>query len=122
MKMEKNNKFEKRKKGVVDVFRAIFWVGVIQVAYETIFRILYFTNLIKYDVTNWNTLAYIISFVYLGVVFLCVKLAKKGSVYAGVLGIIFGIVEILVAGTLWKFIGIVLLIDSIMYLVHYNKK
>jgi len=120
--MEKNNKFEKRKKGVVDVFRAIFWVGVIQVTYETIFRILYFTNLIKYDVTNWNSLAYIISFVYLGVVFLCVRLAKKGSVYAGVLGIIFGVVEILVAGTLWKFIGAVLLIDSIMYLVHYNKK
>lgn len=119
--MEKN-KFKKRRKSVVDIFNAIFWCGVIEVAGEIIFKILYLTNVLKYDVTEYTLLSYVISFVYLGVMFLCVKLAKKGSIYAGVLGIIVGILEILIAGLIWKFIGALLLLDSIMYLVNYNKK
>ena len=37
--MEKN-KFKKRRKSVVDIFNAIFWFGVIEVAGEIIFKIL----------------------------------------------------------------------------------
>lgn len=119
--MEKN-KFEKRRKGVVEIFNAIFWFGVIGVAGEIILKIFYLTNVLKYDLTEYTIMNYVISFIYLGIMFFCVKLAKKGSIYAGVLGIIFGILEILIAGILWKIIGALLLFDSIMYLVNYNKK
>jgi len=116
-----NNKFESKQKSIVKIFNIIFWCGVIGVAYEIIFKILFLTNIINHDVTEYTLLHYIISFIYLGVMFACVKFAKKGSIYAGILGIIVGILEILVAGLLWEIIGAILIVDSIVYLVNYNK-
>lgn len=118
----KKSKLEKRKKGIIDALSAMLWFGVFYVGGETILKILYLTNVLKYDITEYTLLSYVISFVYLGVMFLCVKLAKKGSMYAGVLGIIIGILNILYSGIIWEIIGALLLIDSIMYLINYNKK
>ncbi len=116
-----NNRFEKRKKGIINILNIMLWAGIIGLAGQIFFKILYLLNLIKYDLTDYTLVGYIISIIYVVFMFFSVNLAKKGSMAAGIIGIVMGIMEILLGGLIWKIFGALLVIDSIIYLIYYNK-
>lgn len=64
--------------------------------------------------------SYILRFTALGIYYIVLRLAKKDAKVVGVIGIAYGLFEILLGGWFWKFIGVLLLFNSIMYLVHYK--
>ncbi len=101
--MEKNE-FEKRRKGVEKLFDILFWFQL---------------GKIETDVYSYEVLA--VNAGLLVLLFIATRLAKKGHIAAGILGIIVGIVEIIAGGIGGVIIGVLLLIDSIMFLVNYKK-
>lgn len=111
--------FEKRRKGVELIFDIIFWVNLITLIGAVIFKVLYLLKVASADIiTISNLVVYLIISLFM---FFAAKLAHNGNVFAGILGILVAILEIIFAGILWKVVGVLLLIDSIMYLVNYKK-
>ncbi|MBQ1551051.1 MAG: hypothetical protein IIZ67_03020 [Bacilli bacterium] len=116
--MEKNE-FEKRRKGVEKLFDILFWFQLVLLVLAIVLKVLYLLGKVEIDVYSYTTLA--INAGLLVFLFIATRLAKKGHIAAGIIGIIVGIVEIIAGGTVGVIIGLLLLIDSIMFLVNYNK-
>lgn len=115
-----NKKFEKRRKGVEIIFDIIFWFNLISLIVSIAFKIFYLTGKASVDTITYQELA--INVVTVIFIFVCSRLAHKGNIAAGIIGVIIAILEIMLAGILWKLIGVLLLIDSIMYLINYKKQ
>ena len=118
--MEKSEKFEKRRKSVETIFDIIFIFQVLGLIISIVFKVLFITGIASVDVSP--VLGIVIDAVFAAFTFLCARLAHHGHIAAGIIGIIVALSEIILAGILWKIVGILLLIDSILYLVNYSKK
>lgn len=119
LKMENKN-FEKRKKGIIITFNVIFWLSLANFVLQILIAIFGSLAIGKIDLSNYvDLLSYTITTIFM---FTSIKLARNGSIGAGIIGVTIAIIEILFAGVVWKIIGILLLIDSIIYLIEYNKK
>jgi len=111
--------FEKRRKGVELIFDIIFWVNLLTLIGAIIFKVLYLLKIASVDIISISDLVvYLITAL---VLFFAARMAHNGNVLAGILGIFVAALEIIFAGLLWKIVGILLLIDSVMYLVNYKK-
>lgn len=117
--MEKND-FEKRRKGVETLFDVIFWFQLIGLIIAIVLKILYKTGTINTDLYSYKVLA--INFGFLVFLFFATRLAKKGHIAAGIIGLIVGIGELISGGLTGTILGILLIIDSILFLVNYKKK
>ena len=115
----KNKKFEKRRKGVETLFDVIFWFYLIETVGLILFKIFYVTGLASVDV--FNTVQFTVLLVGLVSMFFSSHLAHKGHVAAGIIGIFVALTQFIFGGLLWKIVGALLAIDSIMYLVYYKK-
>ena len=116
----KNDNFEKKKKNMIITFSVMFLLGLANFVIQIIITILDCLIVEKLDLSNFpNVLIYAIITIFM---FISIKLLRNNSISAGIIGIILAIIEILFAGVVWKLIGILLLVDSIIYLVDFNKK
>ena len=111
--------FEKRKKGLEFTFLILFWVQLASVIISGLFKILYIANVATVDIVTIPEL--IISLVAVVLMYVIVRLARNGHIAAGIIGILIGVI-LFFSGTLWWVIGALLLMDSILYIVYYNKK
>lgn len=112
-------KFEKRRKGVEILLDIIFIFNLIALFVMGIYKVSYLTGKASIDMfTNKEIVIHIITTIFL---YVSTRLAHKGHILAGFIGIFIAITEILLAGIIWKFVGILLLIDSIVYFVEYKK-
>lgn len=114
-----NNEFEKRRKGVEKLFDIIFWIQLIGLILAVVLKVLYLTGKTEVDLYSYQVLA--INVALLIFIFIATRLAKKGHIAAGIIGIIVGVVEIISGGIVGFIIGMLLLIDSIMFLTNYKK-
>ena len=106
MEKNKENNFEIRRKGVELVFDLMFFFTLISTFIT--------------DISSATTL--IIRILTLIILFICTRLAHTGNIFAGIIGIIIGIIEFLYSGLIFQLLGGLLIIDSIMYLLLYYKK
>ena len=112
--------FEKRRKSVEKLFNVIFWIQLVAVVAAIILKILYLTDSISEDLFTYVQIIVNIGVVI--VLFIATRLAKSGNKAAGIIGIITGIVLFVAEGLMGNILGILLLIDSILFLVNFNKK
>ena len=113
---------DKSRKKIIEYFNAMFWANIICLLLDVVVNFLHVVNILKYDVSNLTLVGFIISIIYIIGMYITVKLAKENSILAGILGIAFGTLEIILGGSLFKIIGIILVINSIMYLTLLKKK
>lgn len=109
---EINEKFEKRRKGVSLLLNINFIIIII----DLIIAIFLPVSFLLFD-----KFAYIIKdIVSLVLAFFARKSAKDGKLSAGIIGIIFAMIDL--TGSLILFImGVLLLLDSILYIKEYKK-
>ena len=105
--------FEKRKKGVELVFKCLFWLNLISALIFVLLMIFGEQAVLLYPVIVFGIAAVLM--------FFAAKLAHSGHIAAGIIGIIVGLFEFSGGSILSTIIGILLLIDSILYLVNYKK-
>ena len=113
-------KFEKRRKGVEILLDIIFLFNLISLFVMGIFKVLYLNGQASVDMYNYKQI--IIQCIVTVLLYISTRLAHNGHILAGFIGVFIAIVEILLAGVIWKLVGIVLLIDSIVYFIEYKKK
>lgn len=114
-----NQKFGKRKKGIETLFDVIFWIYFIEVLVYFLFKILYIVGVASVDIFNWGTI--LVLLLCLGFLYLSIRLVRVGHVAAGFIGIVVALAQIFFGGALGIVIGLLLGIDSILYLVNYKK-
>lgn len=104
MKKKKGNLY--KQDNIIKMFYYIFLASAITCITEILF---------KSDFTKNSLLLIVLS----AITFLGMQLAKKNSIAAGVIGIIIGFLEFVSGGLLWKIIGILLINNSLIYLINY---
>lgn len=110
---ETNEKFEKRRKGVAFLLK----INIAIVIVDLLITIIAPANFIMFDQST-----YIIKdIVSLVLAFLAIKSAEEAKISAGIIGILFAIID-LTGGFIIFAIGLLLLIDSILYIKDYPKK
>ncbi len=117
--MKKIN-FENRSKAMEKLFDIIFWIQFIAVIMAIVYKILYLKGIVKSDPYTYQIIA--INIGYLIFLFISTRLAKKGHVVAGIIGIIVGIGEFITGEILGIILYLLLFINSISYLDEYYKK
>ena len=128
--MEKE-KFEKSKKGLLGLFKFLASINLILGIFMLF--LVASNHFSDFNAANtldkYNMLKLLEGFIYLviaGYAYLCVKMAKKDSKYAGINGIILGILymvfhNIVYSNLIGIILGIIIIFDSIKYLVHYKE-
>ena len=106
--------FEKRRKGVESIFKGLFWLNIILAIGLGVLMFIGQTDILIYPIVVYCVAAVLMFFTS--------RLAHKGSLAAGIIGIIVGLLELSAASVLSTIIGILLLIDSILYIVYYKKQ
>ena len=110
---EPNEKFEKRRKGVAFLLK----INIAFVIIDLLIAIIAPAKFIMFDQST-----YIIKdIVSLVLAFLAIKSAEEAKTSAGIIGILFAIID-LTGGFIIFAIGLLLLIDSILYIKDYPKK
>ncbi len=116
----KNAKFEKRRKAVEGIFDCIFWFYLIEIIVSIGFKVAY--GIGKASVDIFDLKSYIILLIGLCFMFFSSRLAHKGHIAAGIIGMIVGLIQFFFGKVFGVIIGLILLIDSIMYLLCFEKK
>lgn len=112
MAKSKKNNLEKRRKGIEFLFDIIFWFMLIITIEE----------IIEYIVGSNNLFSLLFVIIPLIIIFFCARLAHMGNIYAGIFGIVIGTFLFLLREIIFSIIGLLLVIDSIMYIMAYSKK
>lgn len=115
-----NGNFEKRRKEVETIFDIIFWFYLLEIIGYIVFEILYATGIASIDIFEMKE--FVALLVGLCLMAISARLAHKGHIAAGIIGIIVALIQVFFGGTIGLAIGLFLGIDSIMYLINYNKK
>ncbi len=112
-------KFEKRRSGIETLFDVIFLCELFGVIGGVGWKLLYVFKIAAYDIISYQQI--ICSIIISMMMFICTRLAHKGYFSAGIFGIIIAVLNLLFSGILFWIFGALLFIDSIVFLVKYNK-
>ena len=114
------DKFELKRKGLEETYAvALFYQGFLLFS-EVLAKIFFLTNNIEKDIFSYATIAETAGLLLL--IFIAVIFAKKGEITAGLLAPVIGIIEILINDKLGIVLGVVLILESIVYIVKYIKR
>lgn len=81
--------------------------------------ILQLIGVINFD--SYTNIQLVFTIIFTVIMYFTKILVHKKSNWAGIIGIIVAILNILFSGIVWKILGAFLLVNSIIYLVNYNK-
>ena len=99
--------------------KTLFFVGIFEILIIPIEHLSYVLMNIPFDISEYDN--YIFKIIYLIIMFVCMKLLKKETILGGIVGIVAGLMMIIFSGLLWKIFGIIIIINSVLYLISYNK-
>lgn len=116
----KNEKTKKSKKRIIDTINIILYLSIFSGFIVPIQHLIWIISDLTFDISKYKEFgAYIILALF---AFICKKIVEKGTPLSGITGIIFGVVMVLLFGYVWKLLGVLMIIDSILFLINYNKK
>lgn len=110
---KEEKKLEKRRKGVETIFDMMFMMFIIMVIIEWILGEIDFSTTRGIILAIYLTGATVLTFI-------AARLAHHGKISAGVIGIIVGCIAILSRGILDIIAGVLLLIDSVLFIINYE--
>ena len=111
--MGKKISFENSRKTIETIFDIIFWINLVSLVFTIFFAMFAGGKL--------NALSIAETIVGMLLVFYAARQAHKGTIYAGILGLIASVLYLLTPGGLYFYLGIFLIIDSILYIVNFKR-
>ena len=115
-----NEAFEKRRRGIQLLFTIMFWMILVEVFGYVLFKAFYALGISTVDIFNLKD--FILLLISLAFMLFSTRLASSGNIFAGIIGIIVATIQILFGGIVGQIIGVLLVIDSVLYVINYNKK
>lgn len=114
-----NKKFEKRRRWVEGLFDILFMLKVVDCAVMLFYKIAYIVDFVPYDLVTYVEIC--LSIIVTICMFISARLAHKGHIAAGIIGLCFGLINFLCGGLIGIILGLILAADSVTYLIYYKK-
>lgn len=112
--------FEKRRKDVESLFKVYFVLHLGAILVEVLLKVLYETGHASVDTFDIKEFLILVGCAVF--MFINIRLAKKGHIAAGIIGLIVGVFEIMYGSILGLILGVLVTVCSVAYLLAYNKK
>ncbi len=116
----KNEKFEEKKRGIELLFKFFLVIYIIEIIGYLLFKLLYVFHIAQVDIFNMT--AFVVLIVCAAFMYLAIRLSQSRSFWAGIIGVLVGVIQILSGAIISIVLGVLLVFDSIFYLVNYQKK
>lgn len=117
--MGKKVSFENSRKTVETIFDLIYWFGIISLGLAILLEILHKTG--TPNIYTVSTKSVIVTAISTAIMYYSARLAHKGKLAAGIIGIIVSVLYIISNNLLNLILGIILLVDSILYIVNFKR-